>query len=73
MGGTRAAVEGALHHPQGVQPWGNYLFAQGRDTRNEGGFCSLMGTLPYKTTTLSTIHHHMHYWVHDFSVQRRVL
>ncbi|KAL3149040.1 hypothetical protein ABBQ32_001885 [Trebouxia sp. C0010 RCD-2024] len=36
MGGTRAAVEGALHHPQGVQPWGNYLFAQGRDTRNEG-------------------------------------
>lgn len=38
MGGTRASVEKGLQHPQGVQPWGNYLFTQGRDTRNEGAF-----------------------------------
>ena len=36
MGGKRAAAGNGLQHPQGVQPWGNYLFAQGRDTRNEG-------------------------------------
>lgn len=29
-------TEPSLQHPNGVQPWGNYLFAQGRDTRNQG-------------------------------------
>lgn len=38
MGGKRASVEEELEHPQGVQPWGNYLFTQGRDTRSEGAF-----------------------------------
>lgn len=36
MGGKKASVEEGLQHPQGVQPWGNYLFLPGRDTRNEG-------------------------------------
>ena len=36
MGAGRAAVQVNCQHPQGVQPWGNYLFAQSRDTRNEG-------------------------------------
>ena len=40
MGGKRAATVEGLQHPQGVQPWGNYLFTQGRDTRNEGAFRS---------------------------------
>lgn len=36
MGAGRAAVQTNCQHPLGVQPWGNYLFAQSKDTRNEG-------------------------------------
>ncbi|DBA74434.1 TPA: hypothetical protein ACH3X1_011187 [Trebouxia sp. C0004] len=36
MGSPKAPVSQATQHPHNVQPWGNYLFAQGKDTRNAG-------------------------------------
>jgi hypothetical protein len=36
MGASKAPVSQATQHPHNVQPWGNYLFAQGKDTRNAG-------------------------------------
>ena len=36
MGALKAPVLQASQHPNNVQPWGNYLFAQGKDVRNAG-------------------------------------
>jgi len=36
MGASKAPAPHATQHPHNVQPWGNYLFAQGKDTRNAG-------------------------------------
>lgn len=42
MGIAKHAGAQTLQHPAGVQPWGNYLFAQGKDVRNEGQAVSVM-------------------------------
>ena len=36
MGASKDPAPNATQHPHNVQPWGNYLFAQGKDTRNAG-------------------------------------
>lgn len=36
MGASLHSSPHAQQHPQGVEPWGNYLLAMGKDTRNSG-------------------------------------
>lgn len=67
MGVAGGAGTPSLQHPNGVQPWGNYLFAQGKDTRNEGkpparcalqpAYCHshLQDFLPHLVSSLTTL------------------